>query len=127
MYDTLMYFHLLTVVPCVFIGAYLLLAKKGGKIHRGFGKVYMILMVITAIISLFMEARVGPTFLNHFGYIHLFCILVLWTVPTALTAIKKGNVKAHQRKMVLLYLGAIIIAGGFTFAPGRYLHELFLG
>jgi len=127
MYEPLMYFHLVTVVPCIFLGAYLLLDKKGGVTHRTLGKIYMVLMVITAIISLFMEARVGPTFLNHFGYIHLFCFLVLWTVPTALLAIKKGNIKSHQRKMVLLYLGAILIAGSFTFAPGRYLHELFFG
>jgi uncharacterized membrane protein len=42
-------------------------------------------------------------------------------------AIKKGNVKVHKRKMILLYFGAIIIAGGFTFVPGRYLHEVFFG
>ena len=27
--------------------------------------------------------------------------------------------------MILLYVGAIIIAGGFTFTPGRYLYHLF--
>lgn len=124
-YDDLMYVHLLTVVPCIFLGAYLLLAKKGGKIHRKLGMGYMVLMVITAILALFMEARVGPKWLDHFGYIHLFSILVLWTVPTALIQVKKGNIKSHQRKMVLLYLGAIVIAGGFTLAPGRYLNELF--
>lgn len=124
-YDDLMYAHLLTVLPCVFLGAYLLLAKKGGKIHRKLGISYMVLMVITAILALFMEARVGPKLLNHFGYLHLFSILVLWTVPTALIQVKKGNIKSHQRKMVLLYIGAIGIAGGFTFAPGRYLHTLF--
>lgn len=124
-YNALMFIHLATVVPCVFLGAYLLLAKKGGLFHRKLGGVYMVLMLITALIALFLEARVGPTFLGHFGWIHLFCILVLWTVPTAYLAIRKGNIRSHQRKMVLLYLGAILIAGGFTLAPGRYLHELF--
>jgi uncharacterized membrane protein len=46
-------------------------------------------------------------------------------VPTAYLAIKKGNVKAHKRKMILLYFGAIVIAGAFTLAPGRYLNEVF--
>ncbi len=127
MYESLMYIHLLTVVPCVFIGAYLLFTKKGGNIHRLLGKIYMSLMVLTAIVALFMEARVGPKFLDHFGWVHLFCLLVLWTVPTALMAIRKGKVKVHRGKMIRLYIGAIIIAGGFTFAPGRYLYQLFFG
>ena len=126
-YDNLMFVHLLTVVPCVFIGAYLLVAKKGGKIHRKLGIVYMTLMVTTAVIALFMEARVGPRLFNHFGYLHLFSLLVLWTVPTALIQVKKGNIKSHQRKMILLYVGAIGIAGGFTFVLGRYLYEVFFG
>lgn len=126
-YDTLMYLHLVSVVPCIFLGAYGLFGKKGTAIHRTLGKVYMVLMLFTAIISLFMPARVGSQFLHHFGWIHLFSFLTIWTVPTAYTAIKKGKIKSHQRKMVLLYIGAIGIAGGFTLAPGRYLHELFFG
>lgn len=126
-YDFLMYSHLITVVPCVFLGAYVLLAKKGTSIHRFLGKIYMVLMLITALITLFMPAMVGPQVLNHFGWIHFFSFLTIWTVPTAYTAIRKGNVRAHKRKMILLYFGAILIAGGFTFAPGRYLNELFFG
>lgn len=124
-YENLMYLHLFTVVPCFFIGTALLIIKKGTRIHKGFGRIYMILMLFTALVTLFMPAAVGPQFLGHFGWIHLFSFLTLYTVPTAYTAIKKGNIRAHKRKMILLYFGAIIIAGGFTFVPGRYLHELF--
>jgi uncharacterized membrane protein len=122
-----MYSHLLTVVPCVFIGGYLLAVRKGTPIHRALGKIYMVLMMITAIITIFMPAYVGPQLFNHFGWIHLFTLLTLWTVPTAYLAVRKGNIKAHKRKMVLLYVGALVIAGGFTFVPGRYMHELFYG
>lgn len=126
-YETLMFLHLYTVVPCVFIGGFLLVIKKGTKIHKQLGRIYMILMLFTAIVTLFMPAYVGPTLFNHFGWIHLFSFLTLWTVPTAYLAIKKGDVKSHKRKMILLYFGAIIIAGAFTFMPGRYLHNLFFG
>ncbi|MGB5821127.1 MAG: DUF2306 domain-containing protein [Saonia sp.] len=124
-YTILMYLHLVTVVPCIFIGAFLLMATKGTKNHRGIGKVYMGLMFFTAMVSLFLPAQVGAQFLNHFGWIHLFSILTLYAVPTAVWAIKKGNVRRHRSKMILLYIGAIIIAGGFTLAPGRYLHGVF--
>lgn len=123
-YTHLMYWHLATVVPCFVIGTILLLIQKGTKTHIIYGRVYMALMMITAIITLFMPAHVGPTVLNHFGWIHCFSFLTIYTVPTAYWAIKKGDIKSHKRKMILLYFGAIIIAGGFTFTPGRYLHEL---
>ena len=126
-YYDLMYAHLITVVPCFIIGTVLLLIKKGTSVHQNFGRIYMVLMLITAFITLFMPARVGSQIFNHFGWIHSFSFLTLYTVPTAYLAIKKGNVKVHKRKMILLYFGAIIIAGGFTFAPGRYLNELFFG
>ncbi|MFT7035703.1 MAG: putative membrane protein [Cyclobacteriaceae bacterium] len=126
-YIDLMYLHLATVVPCFVIGTLLLIIKKGTSIHVFFGKIYMILMLITACVTMFMPAEVGPRILNHFGWIHSFSFLTIYTVPTAYWAIKRGNVKTHKRKMILLYFGAIIIAGGFTFAPGRYLHSLFFG
>lgn len=126
-YDVLMFSHLFTVLPCVPIGAYLLIAKKGGPFHRKLGMVYMALMMITASISLFMPALVGPQFLGHFGWIHLFSILTFWTVPTALISAKKRRITSHKRKMLLLYFGALVIAGGFTLVPGRYLHEFLFG
>ncbi len=126
-YTDLMYIHLATVVPCFFIGTLLLLIKKGTPMHRRFGRVYMVLMLFTAVVTLFMPAGVGPRFLNHFGWIHGFSFLTIYTVPTAYTAIKKRNIKSHKRKMILLYFGAIIIAGGFTFTPGRYLYDVFFG
>lgn len=126
-YKILMFIHLITVTPCLFIGAYLLLNQKGTTKHRTIGKVYLSLMFFTAIISLFLPAHVGNQFLHHFGWIHLFSILTLYSVPTAIIAIKKGNVKEHKRKMILLYFGALVIAGGFTLTPGRYLHNVLFG
>lgn len=124
-YENLMFIHLYTVVPAFILGTLNLVLKKGTNLHKNLGKAYMLLMLFTAVVTIFMEAQVGPTFLNHFGYIHLFSFLTLYTIPTAYTAIKKGDVKTHKRKMVLLYFGALIIAGGFTFFPGRYLHSVF--
>lgn len=124
-YYDLMYIHLATVVPCFVIGTVLLLIKKGTKFHKVSGRIYMVLMLITASVTLFMPARVGPQFLGHFGYIHLFSVLTIYTVPSSYFAIKNGNVKKHRLGMILLYFGAIIIAGGFTFVPGRFLHDFF--
>jgi len=124
-YHELMYYHLATVVPCFFIGTLLLIIKKGTTFHKRAGRVYMILMMITAIITLFMPAKVGPTLFNHLGGLHGFSFLTIYTVPTAYLAAKRGDIKSHKNKMIGLYFGALIIAGGFTFMPGRFLYSLF--
>lgn len=124
-YATLMYLHLATVVPCIVMGAALFMMKKGTRVHKIMGKFYMILMLFTGIITLFMPAQVGPQLFNHFGYIHSFSLLTLYSAPKAYIAIRRGNVKSHQNSMIRLYVGGILIAGSFTLVPGRFLHDVF--
>lgn len=126
-YMQLTYLHLGSLVPAFVIGTYLLLNRKGTPVHRFLGKIYMGLMLFTAFITLFMEALVGPKFLNHFGFIHLLSLLVLYTVPTSYRAIRVGNIKLHKRKMVGLYVGALLVAGAFTLSPGRLIHSWLFG
>jgi uncharacterized membrane protein len=126
-YRQLMYLHLATVVPCAFLGAIIFLMKKGTEVHKLLGRVYMVLMMLTAAITVFMRAEVGPRLFGHFGFIHLFSVLTLFSVPQAYFAIKRGDIRTHQTSMMSLYVGAILIAGAFTFMPGRYLHSLFFG
>ena len=117
------YLHLATVLPAFIIGTYLLfVSQKGGARHKLLGKIYMLLMLITALVTLLMKAEVGPVLLGHFGFIHLFSFFVLYNVPSAYFAAKNGNVKAHRGYMVGLYIGGLLIAGGFALAPGRLLH-----
>ena len=108
----------------MFLGGVLLIVRKGTRFHKTAGRIYMLLMLFTASVTLFMPANVGPRILNHFGWIHLFSFLTIYTIPTAYMAIRKGNVQAHKRKMLILYFSALIVAGGFTLFPGRYLHNL---
>lgn len=126
-YEFLMFVHLATILPAFLIGTVVLIMKKGTAIHKLLGRVYMILMLFTGVLTLFMPAKVGTQFFGHFGWIHLLCILTIYTVPGAYFAAKRGDIGSHKRKMILLYVGAMLIAGGFTFVPGRYLYEVFFG
>ncbi|MGY0627700.1 MAG: DUF2306 domain-containing protein [Paraglaciecola chathamensis] len=125
-YLQLAYIHLGTVFPAFLIGTYLLINRKGTPKHRLLGKVYMALMLIPALTTLFMSAEVGPVVFGHFGFIHLFSLLVLYSVPTALIAARNGNIKKHRASMVGLYIGGLLIAGSFTLMPGRMLHGWFI-
>ena len=126
-YTQLAYLHLATVVPAFVIGAFQLLRRKGTPSHKLLGKIYMVLMLGTAFITLAMPAEVGPRFLGHFGFIHAFSFLALFNVPFAFIAARRGNIKAHRGAMIGLYVGGILIAGAFAFSPGRMLHEWLFG
>lgn len=126
-YYQLVYLHLATVGPAFLIGTYLLLNRKGTPRHRLLGKVYMVLMLVTATVTLFMPAEVGPRFGGHFGFIHAFSALTLFSVPQAYLGAKRHDVRTHKSAMIGLYVGGILIAGSFAFMPGRLLNRWLFG
>ena len=126
-YTQLAYLHLATVVPAFAIGLFQLLRRKGTRTHKLLGRVYMVLMMATGLITLLMPAQVGPRFLNHFGFIHIFSFMALLSVPFAYVAVRRGNIIAHRAAMISLYVGGILIAGAFAFSPGRMLHAWLFG
>ena len=125
MLTPMMTLHLATVAPAAMLGTYLIFWAKGTATHRLLGKIYMILMLIAALASLFIPAKVDPQFIGHFGWIHMLSLLVLASVPRAYYAARKHNVVSHKFSMAGVYFGGILVAGGFTLAPGRYLNQLF--
>jgi len=123
-YEFLSFVHLSTIGPAFIIATYMVLIKKGTAQHKFLGRIYMVLMLFTAMVTLFMSAQVGPTLFDHFGFIHLLSVLVLYSVPSAYFAIKAGDVKKHKLNMIGLYIGGMVVAGGFTLVPGRFLGDL---
>ena len=126
-YTQLAYLHLATVVPAFGIGLLQFARRKGTRAHKLLGRVYMVLMMATGLITLAMPAEVGPRFLDHFGFIHAFSVLALINVPAAYIAARSGNIKLHRFNMLALYFGGILIAGAFAFSPGRMLHSWLFG
>jgi uncharacterized membrane protein len=119
----LTYLHLATVVPAFFIGTYILFNQKGTPAHRKLGKVFMMLMLGTAFITLFMSAGGGARILGHFGFNHLFVIPVAFFIPRAYFAARRGDIKTHKGSVIGVYVGALLIAGAVAiFTPGRLLH-----
>jgi len=120
--------HVLTVLPSVVLGAWLLFAsQKGSTLHRFVGKVYLTLMTTTAVAAVFIRAfgwgvEVGSL---RFGLLHLFVPLTVWSVWTALTSVKAGRLGDHQGAMKGLFFGGLVFAGLLAFTPGRIMHRVF--
>ena len=90
--------------------------------HHSQAWIYAVLIVFTAVVTIFMPAELGPRILDHFGFIHLFSVLVLTCIPLAIRNIRRGDVAAHRNAMVGVYVGGILIAGSFAMMPGRLLY-----
>jgi uncharacterized membrane protein len=126
-YEQLAYLHLSIIIPAFLIGTFLLLRRKGTRLHKVFGRIYLLFMIATGIITLFIQAHVGPRLLNHFGFIHIFSLVALYCAPAAFLAVRRGNLRAHRGNMLGLYIGGLLIAGAFAFSPGRMLNTWIQG
>jgi uncharacterized membrane protein len=125
-YNQIAYFHLATVFPAFIIGTFLIFMRKGSPLHKVLGRIFLISMLVTAGITLFMSAKVGPTLMGHFGFIHLISLLIFYSVPSAYIAARRGLISKHKTHMISIYCGGILIAGAFAFMPGRMLHDFLL-
>ena len=112
MLTPIMSLHLATVAPAAVLGAYLMLRSKGTPLHRLLGKIYMALMMITALLSC-LFAAVGPQVLGHFRPDSL-AVVARAVFCAAYIAAKKHNVTAHKGNMIGVYVGGILVAGLFT-------------
>jgi len=106
--------HLGTVLPALPLGAYILLQRKGGLLHRLLGRVWAGLMTTTAISSFWLQDNGGLSF------IHIFSVATLISIPLAVFWIRRGDVERHRRAMASVYIG-LVVAGLFAFTPGRLL------
>ncbi|MFZ5746027.1 MAG: DUF2306 domain-containing protein [Pseudomonadota bacterium] len=115
--------HIAAVLPAVPLGLYILLTRKGGARHRLLGRVWMLLMLTTALSALFIRH------INHgqFSWIHLFVPLAIVTMVRAIAAARQGRIGDHKRHMAGMYLGALILPGLFTFLPGRLMWMWLVG
>lgn len=106
------------------LGAVQLSAAKGTLPHRALGWVWVTLMLAVSVSAFFIhQIRLwGP-----WSPIHLLAIFTLVMLPVAVVAAHRHDVARHRRAMIGLFVGALVIAGIFTFAPGRIMHAVAFG
>jgi uncharacterized membrane protein len=118
--------HLATVVPALLLGPVVLLRRKGDATHRMLGRVWAVLMLVTAISSAFIRTPGAGIAGTGFSFIHIFTVWTLINLPLAVLAARRGQIARHRGMMTGLYIG-LLIAGAFTMIPGRLLNSLVFG
>ncbi len=114
--------HVATVLPAIPLGGYVLLARKGTPRHRLLGKIWLVLMLITATSAIFIQSSGG------FSFIHIFVPVTFHAAWKTIATARKGDIAAHKRHLVRTYLMALMIPGIFAFVlPDRLMHVMLLG
>ena len=116
--------HAFAALAAFALGAVQLAAPKGTIPHRLFGWIWAALMLVVVISSFFIhEIRLwGP-----WSPIHLLSVFTLIALPFAVWAARRHDVARHQRAMIGLFFGALVVAGAFTLLPGRIMHAVVFG
>ena len=98
--------------------------RKGNPLHRVMGWAWVIGMGVVALSSFGINDMrwVGP-----FGPIHLISLFTLYSLVQGVRAARGHRVADHRQTMRSLTFGALIVAGGFTFLPGRIMFQVISG
>ncbi|KLI64442.1 DUF2306 domain-containing protein [Aurantiacibacter marinus] len=115
-------FHVATVIPCVPLGVYLIIAKKGTPMHKQLGKLWVSLMVVTALSTMFLRPGMEMT------WIHIFVPITLRAAYLIVAKARRGDIRGHGKEFVSLYLGALMLPGIAAFVlDGRLMNTMLLG
>lgn len=111
--------HVAAAVLALGLGAFVFLRRKGTRTHGWMGRTWALLMLATAVSSFWI---VGPS--GHWSWIHGLSVFVTVAVPLAVYFAIRGNIARHRGLMTGLYIGGLIVAGGFALSPDRLLGKL---
>ncbi len=100
--------HVATVLPAAVIGAVILARPKGTPRHRRLGRIWFVLMIVTALSSFFIHSI---NMVRGFSPIHLISAFVLVAAFRSYRAARRGDIRAHRSGVVSMYVFGIGVAG----------------
>jgi len=115
--------HVAAAFAALAIGVILMSGPKGRLMHRILGWTWMAAMLTVAISSfLFPFVLKG-----HLDPLHALSAYVLMIAPMGLAAARRHDIRSHRIAMTNLFMFGLVVAGAFTFVPGRLMWRVVLG
>lgn len=122
--DPVIQIHAFAAMAAFVLGIVQFAAPKGTIPHRAVGALWVALMLLVAGSSFFIhEIRMW----GAWSPVHLIALYTVVMVPLAVWHAHRHAVTDHRRAMTSIFIGALIIAGVFTFMPGRIMHAVVFG
>ncbi|WDI33101.1 hypothetical protein PUV54_07815 [Hyphococcus flavus] len=123
--------HAFSAMAAFVLGVIQFTAPKGTLPHKTLGAVWVLLMTLIVISSIFIRPSVYPglPLIQWFGPIHIFTVVTTVGIVGGLIYLIKGGptLKKHKGPFMGIFIGGLIIAGAFAFLPGRIMHAVALG
>lgn len=116
--------HAVAAALAFVLGGMILFRTKGDRLHRMGGRIWVGLMLAVCLSSFFIHTirLVGP-----WSPIHLLSVATIAGLARGVWLARQREIIGHRRIMQATYVGALLIAGGFSFLPGRIMYEVFFG
>ena len=114
--------HIAGALAALGLGTAVLFMRKGTRMHRRIGWLWVGAMFAVAITS-FWISGIRP---GQFSAIHLLSLLTLITLPYAIWARRVGRIGSHRAAMISLYV-SLVAAGAFTLLPNRLIGHIVFG
>ncbi|MCF6329854.1 MAG: DUF2306 domain-containing protein, partial [Henriciella sp.] len=118
---TIVQVHVAGALLAFLVGLILLVLPKGVGLHKLLGWTWVAAIVVTAGSSFFMTGLMG----QYYSPIHALSAWVMLTLPFGIAAIRRGDVGKHRKAMTGMFLGGLLVAGLFSFLPGRLMWQMF--
>lgn len=115
--------HIATIVFALGLTPVMLLRRRGDRLHRRLGWLWVSAMGLTALLTFWIRGLNG----GSLSVIHILSAWTLIQVPLIVWAARSHNIARHRAAVRGMVTGALIIAGAFTFPFGRLLGDWLFG
>lgn len=123
--------HAFSAMAAFVLGIIQFAAPKGTLPHKTIGVVWIVLMSIIVVSSIFIRPAFYPglALAQWFSLIHIFTVTTTVGIFGGVYYLLAGGEKLKRHKMpfAVIFVGGLVIAGAFTFLPGRIMHAVVFG
>jgi uncharacterized membrane protein len=119
--------HVLTLVLAWLVGTWQFFAmRRGGAAHRALGQLFIALMLVMALVTLFIHERSPNSAFFGLGVMHLYVPLILVFSALAILGARARRWALHRFAVISLYFGSLVFTGlvQILLVPG-IAHQMF--
>lgn len=114
--------HMTTALLAVPLGGWLLFRAKGTTAHRLGGRLYVALMLVTAVSSFWITGLAGASW----SVLHILSIAAILGLVVAILHARAGRIERHRRAMLSVYI-SLLVTLGWAAMPGRSFGNMLWG
>lgn len=123
--------HAISAMIAFALGVLQFAAPKGTLPHKSLGVVWVLLMTTITVSSIFIRPSLYPglPIVQWFSWIHIFTVITAIGIVQGVMILIGGGpmLKKHSGPFLGIFIGGLVIAGGFAFLPGRIMHQVVFG